>query len=164
MDLRFHGRSFPQQYRRKLHCWGIRGMNPILKGRLLHSFYRIGSDYTKTSVPKALHNRSPTSCTLAGLSRNLSAVLLLYNTCGSKTLVIVFLFPCAVFNLFFSWLLYVSPCLKALTSNFFLLSAVLYCCWLPLCMCSCRFLGKPQESFYRRVLNHPASSSKEKTE
>ena len=63
------------------------GMNPILKGkRFMAVFYRINSNYPKTSVPEALQNGSPISCTLVVLSRNLPAERWLNNTRDSNNL------------------------------------------------------------------------------
>ena len=82
--LRPHGRSFHYPFRRQLHCWGILGMNPILKGEesWLPRFLQNWQRPSKRQVFPKFCNRVPHKWCHVGLSRNLSAAHLLYNTCG----------------------------------------------------------------------------------
>ena len=69
-----------------LRCFGNKSH---FEGEKKHDFTKfffieLTTTIQKTSVSEALQNWSPTSCMLVGLSKNLSTVHLLYNTCDSN--------------------------------------------------------------------------------
>lgn len=85
LTLRPHGSSFCWLYRRKLHCQGILGKNPIFKGEMpwFHkNFTELTVIYPKDKCSGSYRKLAPTSYTL--VSKNLSTVHLLHNTCGSN--------------------------------------------------------------------------------